>query len=306
MSETHVLISNDDGIEAFGLRALEAALADLPGVRTTTVAPATQQSATGRCMTLSRPLRVKAHGPARWSVSGTPTDTVMVALAKILRDDPPDFVIAGINHGPNMGEDVHYSGTVAAAMEGCVQGLPAAAVSLADWHPCDFGAAAAFVRRMLPEMLGSPLPRGTMWNINVPDGDEDSLKGYRVTRQGSRIYHDVINDLADPRGRPLVWIAGKGPTWAEHDETDYLAVRDGYASMTPLHIDLTNHQVWQDHAHRGGEVPGVPAFAGDGDRFVLRRETSQGLVFEGPTRGGDTPIAKVQGDVVPEGGKDLP
>ncbi len=296
MSDTHVLISNDDGIEAFGLRALEEALRDLPGVRITTVAPASQQSATGRGMTLSRPLRVRACGPARWSVDGTPTDTVMVALGKILRDDRPDFVIAGINHGPNMGEDVHYSGTVAAAMEGCVQGLPAAAVSLADWHPCDFGAAAAFVRRMLPELLGDPLPPHTMWNINVPDGPEKSLQGYRITRQGSRTYHDVINDLSDPRGRPLVWIAGKGPSWRELDDTDYLAVRDGYASMTPLQVDLTNHEVWRRHADQGGALPGEPVFGADGDRFVLRRETAQGLVFEGPTRGGETPIGKVEKD----------
>jgi len=293
MSQIHVLLSNDDGIEAFGLKALEEALAGLPDVRTTTVAPATQQSATGRCMTLSRPLRVKACGAGRWSVSGTPTDTVMVALGKVLHDDPPDLVIAGINHGPNMGEDVHYSGTVAAAMEACVQGLPAVAVSLADWHPCDFGAAAAFVRRILPEVVANPLPRGTMWNVNVPDGPEKSLKGYRITRQGSRTYWDVINDLSDPRGRPLVWIAGKGPRWDETEDTDYLAVRDGYASMTPLHVDLTNHAVWRERA-TGADValPGEPVFGEDGDRYVLRRGASQGLVFEGPTRGGDTPLGK--------------
>jgi 5'-nucleotidase len=149
---------------------------------------------------------------------------------------------------------------------------------------------------MLPELLSDPLPPHTMWNINVPDGPENSLQGYRITRQGSRTYHDVINDLSDPRGRPLVWIAGKGPSWRELDETDYLAVRDGYASMTPLQVDLTNHEVWRRHAERGGALPGEPVFGADGDRFVLRRETAQGLVFEGPTRGGDAPIGKVEKD----------
>jgi 5'-nucleotidase len=217
------------------------------------------------------------------------------SCASSLADDLPDLVIAGINHGPNMGEDVHYSGTVAAAMEGCVQGLPAVAMSLADWHPCDFGAAAAFIRRMLPELVARPLPRGTMWNVNVPDGPESSLRGVKITRQGSRTYYDVVNEMQDPRGRPLVWLAGKGPRWADTEDTDYVAVRDGYASMTPLHVDLTNHAVWRErHAASDGghDLPGEAVFGEDGDRFVLRRETGQGLVFEGPTRGGETPIAR--------------
>lgn len=290
MRDLHILLSNDDGIDAFGLKALENALRGLPGVRTTTVAPATQQSATSRCMTLNRPLRVRSCGDGRWSVSGTPTDTVMVALGKILRDDPPQFVLAGINHGPNLGEDVHYSGTVAAAMEGCVQGLPAAAISLADWHPTDFGAAAAFVRRMLPVLVERPLPAGTMWNINVPNGPESSLKGLRVTRQGSRTYHDVINDLTDPRGRPLVWIAGKGPAWHDQDGSDHAAVREGYASMTPLKVDLTDLDAWRRYGDLlGADLAGESVFGQDGDRFVLHLDGALGLTFDGPTRGGDQP-----------------
>jgi 5'-nucleotidase len=299
MADIHLLLSNDDGIEAFGLKVLEEALRDLPGFRITTVAPATQQSATSRCMTLSRPLRVRACGPGRWAVTGTPTDTVMVALGKLLRDDPPQFVLAGINHGPNLGEDVHYSGTVAAAMEGCVQGLPAAAISLADWCPTDFGAAAAFVRRMLPALIERPLPSGTMWNINVPNGPEASLRGLRVTRQGSRTYHDVINDFVDPRGRSLVWIAGKGPVWEDRDDSDYAAVRDGYASLTPLKIDLTDHDAWQRFAAGLGEdLPGEPIFGQDGNRFVLRQGDALGLTFDGPTRGGDRPLPG--GNATPE------
>lgn len=287
MASIHVLLSNDDGIDAFGLRALEMVLADMHGFRTTTVAPATQQSATSRCMTLNRPLRVHARGSGRWAVNGTPTDTVMVALGKIMLDDPPDFVLAGINHGPNMGEDVHYSGTVAAAMEARIQGYPAAAISLADWHPTDFGAAAAFVRRVLPELVARPLPAGTMWNINVPNGPESSLKGMRVTRQGSRTYHDVINDMVDPRGKPLVWISGTGPQWVEENDTDYAAVRDGHVSMTPLTIDLTDHAAWRrfsDELERA--VPGSLESDPNSERFVMRSDPSMGLIIGGPIRGG--------------------
>lgn len=291
MSQTHILLSNDDGIDAFGLQVLELALADLPDVRTTTVAPLTQQSATSRCMTLAEPLRVKQHGPARWSVSGTPTDTMMVALGRLVVDDWPDLVIAGINHGPNMGEDVHYSGTVAAAMEGCMQGIPSVAVSLADWRPADFGGAAAVVRRLLPDLLATALPPGTMWNLNVPDGPESDVRGVRVTHLGSRIYRDVITETHDPRGRPMVWIAGQGPDWHDREGSDYNAVRDGYASLTPLKIDLTDHATYQAMGDLSrDQLPGDPVYTGDGDRFVLQRGGASGLtlVFEGPTRGGDS------------------
>lgn len=290
MSDTHILLSNDDGIDAFGLKALEEALQGMPGIRTTTVAPASQQSATSRCMTLMDPLRLKQHTETRWSVSGTPTDSVMVALGNVLADDRPDFVISGINHGPNMGEDVHYSGTVAAAMEGCVQGIPSLAVSLADWRPNDFGGVAATVRRLLPDLLETELPRGTMWNLNVPDGPESSVRGVRVTRMGSREYHDVITEMKDPRGRPMVWIAGQGPHWQDAEGTDYNAVRDGYASLTPLMIDLTDRGTLDAMKRLSrDELPGNEAFGGNGDQFVLRRDGASGLTlnFEGPTRGGN-------------------
>jgi 5'-nucleotidase len=292
MSEIHILLSNDDGIDAFGLGVLEGALRDVPGVRLTTVAPHDQQSATSRCMTLNLPLRVRRHGENRWSVSGTPTDTVMVALGNLLVDDPPDLVLSGINHGPNMGEDVHYSGTVAAAMEACIQGLRAAAVSLADWRPNDFGGAAAVVRRLLPTMLETALPQGTMWNINVPDGPEDSIRGVRVTRLGSRRYHNTINEMHDPRGRPMMWIAGQGPDWEDLPGSDYNAVRDGYASLTPLKIDHTAHDVRESLSNLTGDgLPGEAAFSDDGDQFVRRRDgAGSGLTldFEGPTRGGSS------------------
>jgi len=290
MADKHILLSNDDGIDAFGLQVMEEALAGIPGIRTTTVAPASQQSATSRCMTLHEPLRVKSRGDHRWSVSGTPTDTVLVALGKILVDDLPDFVLSGINHGPNLGEDVHYSGTVAAAMEGCIQGIPAASISLADWCPSDFSAVAAFLRRMLPAIIAEPLPRGTMWNINVPNGSESSIKGVKITRQGSRHYYDVVNELEDPRGRPLVWIAGKGPKWAEVEGSDYAAVRDGYVSMTPLMTDLTDHRAITAAMHLTADgLPGDPVLSDDHEQFVLSKRDPMGLTFDGPTRGENAP-----------------
>ncbi len=290
MSERHILLTNDDGVAAFGLSVLAEALSDLPDVRVSIVAPAAQQSATSRCLTLHAPLRVRNLGPGRWSVTGTPTDTVMVALGKLLDDDPPDFLIAGINHGPNLGEDVQYSGTVAAAMEGCVHGIPSAAVSLADWHPTDFGGAAALVRRLLPILFERPLPTGCLWNINVPNGPEAALRGLRITRQGSRTYHDVVNDFEDPRGIPLVWIAGKGPTWHEGADSDYAAVRDGYASLTPLKVDMTADHLlhaFGDLAREG--LPGAAVFESVGHRFVQAATGPGGLVFDGPTRGGHGP-----------------
>lgn len=293
MPERHILLTNDDGVGAFGLDVLAQALGGLPEVRLSIVAPANQQSATSRCLTLHAPLRVQKVGPRRWSVTGTPTDTVMVALGKILADDPPDGVVAGINHGPNLGEDVQYSGTVAGAMEGCVHGLPSVAISLADWHPSDFGGAAALVRRLLPELLDHPLPAGSMWNINVPNGPESALKGVRITRQGSRRYHDVVNEFEDPRGVPMVWIAGKGPTWQETEDSDYAAVRDGYASLTPLRIDMTDERQLRTFAHLAGEgLPGEPVFGGDGERFVRPATGPGGLVFDGPTRKGVGSIRK--------------
>ena len=174
-------------------------------------------------------------------------------------------------------------------MEGCIQGYPAAAMSLADWRPRDFGGAAAFLRRMLPEILAHPLPRGTMWNINVPDGPESSLRGVRITLQGSRHYHDVVNEMIDPRGKPLVWIAGKGPEWHEVTDSDYAAVRDGYVSMTPLQTDLTDHETRRLLRELDAEsLPGAAANE-DGRSFVRGHDDPQGLTFEGPTRGGDQP-----------------
>jgi len=288
MADKHILITNDDGLEAFGLRVLSETVAAMPGYRVTVVAPADQQSATSHSLTLTAPLRVIEHGTGRFAVTGTPTDTILVALEKILKHDPPDVVLSGINHGPNMGEDVIYSGTVAAAMEGAMFGIPSYALSLATWHPTDFSGAAAFVHRVLPEILDYPLARGSLLNINIPDGPEEALRGIKVGRLGSRVYHDVITDQVDPRGRPYLWIGGRGPTWNEDPDTDYSAVHAGYVAITPLMIDLTHYKLLAGMgqlAHTGlpGESwSGAAAFGPGGSAGAPNNPGEMG----GPTRGG--------------------
>jgi 5'-nucleotidase len=258
MSDTrHVLISNDDGIDAPGIQVLEEVIRSLPGFRATVVAPHDQQSASSHSLTLTSPLRIIQHAEGRYAVTGTPTDSVLVAMEKILREDPPDLVMSGINHGPNMGEDVIYSGTVAAAMEGTMFGLPSYAFSLAKWHPTDFSGAAEFLRLCLDDILAYPLRKGTLLNVNLPEGPIGGFRGVRVTRLGSRVYQNVITDKVDPHGKPYFWIGGQGPTWARDPGTDYSAVEEGYVSLTPLLVDLTHYGLHQDM--KSLERDGLPA-----------------------------------------------
>ncbi len=242
----HILVSNDDGIEAHGLHVLEEALGNIPGFRITVVAPSDQQSASSHALTLTAPLRILDAGENRFAVTGTPTDSVLVAMEKILKEDPPDIVISGINHGPNMGEDVIYSGTVAAAMEGTMCGLPSYAISLAKWHPTDFSGAAVFLEEHLTKILEFPLRKATLMNINLPDGPRENFKGIRVTNLGSRVYQNVITDQVDPHGKPYFWIGGSGPLWQRDAGTDYSACEEGYVSLTPLMVDLTHYGLQQE------------------------------------------------------------
>lgn len=242
----HVLISNDDGINAQGLNILEATIKAMPGFRVTVVAPHDQQSASSHSLTLTSPLRILDEGKDRYAITGTPTDSVLVAMEKILRSDPPDIVLSGINHGPNMGEDVIYSGTVAAAMEGTMFGIPSYALSLAAWHPTDFSGAVAFLQNNLEDILAYPLRKGSLLNINLPDGPPDAIKGLRVTRLGNRVYNNPITDQVDPHGRPYLWIGGSGPTFSLDTGTDYCAVDEGFVSITPLIVDLTHYGMHQE------------------------------------------------------------
>ncbi|MGE0519356.1 MAG: 5'/3'-nucleotidase SurE [Candidatus Binatia bacterium] len=233
-----ILISNDDGIRAAGIRALEAALEPLGEVWV--VAPDREQSASSHSLSLYRPLRVEQLDDRHFSVDGTPTDAVNLAINGIMKQRP-DLVVSGINHGGNLGDDITYSGTVSAAMEGTLLGVPSMAVSLVSRDSMDFSTAAA-VAAQLAEVMGTRgMPQDTLLNINVPDLPGDQLRGYLITRQGKRRYGDAIVEHLDPRGRKYYWIGGDDLGFVPAEGTDCTAVAGGYISITPLHLDLTNY-----------------------------------------------------------------
>jgi 5'-nucleotidase len=240
-----LLCTNDDGILAHGLACLVRAAEPLGEV--TVVAPDREQSATSHSLTLHHPVRPVLRGERRYQVDGTPTDCVMLAV-EALMPERPDFVLSGINHGQNMGEDVLYSGTVAAAMEGLSLGVPAIAVSYAG------GDLRADVSRLdeqvetLSELLRHltslpSFPKDTLLNINLPPIDGSGIKGVRLTRLGRRVYSNSIAPMRDPWGREIYWIGGGSLTWTGEADSDFQAVQDGYVSVTPLHLDLTNRDV---------------------------------------------------------------
>ncbi|MCL0100249.1 5'/3'-nucleotidase SurE [Peptococcaceae bacterium] len=237
------LVSNDDGIYADGIKALRRALERIGEV--TVVAPDRERSASGHGITVHRPLRTKIikyknSSTLGYAVDGTPADCVKLGLEALLKH-PPDLIISGINFGPNLGTDVLYSGTVSAAFEGVINGIPAVAVSLNTWVDPDYTYAAEFITEYIPYVLKHKPPLGVMLNINVPHGIKP--KGVRVTRLGSRRYIDVVDQRTDPRGRVYFWMAGEPEDIDDHDpETDLNAVKEGYISVTPIQIDITNYK----------------------------------------------------------------
>ncbi|KJV07717.1 5'/3'-nucleotidase SurE [Methylocucumis oryzae] len=232
----HILLSNDDGYLAEGLITLAHALREHADI--SVVAPDKNRSAASNSLTLELPLRAYPADNGFIKVDGTPTDCVHLAITGLLKHEP-DMVFAGINHGANLGDDVLYSGTVAAATEGRFLGLPAVAISLASSNPVHFATAAEVAITIFKRLLVKPLARDTLLNINVPDLAMSDIKGYQATRLGQRHKAEpVIKDL-DPRGRTIYWV---GPPGAEQDAgpgTDFYAVNTGYISVTPLQLDLT-------------------------------------------------------------------
>lgn len=249
------LITNDDGILAHGIQCLAEAAEPLGEV--TIVAPDREQSATSHSLTLHHPLRPVQRGERKWQVDGTPTDCVMLAL-EALMPERPDFVLSGINHGHNMGEDVLYSGTVAAAMEGLALGIPSIAFSFAG------GDLRADISRLRDQVeVVTPLlqriirlknfPRDTLLNVNLPPIQAHKVSGVRLTRLGRRVYSNSLTPMKDPWGREIFWIGGGDITWEGEDDSDFRAIQEGYVSVTPLHLDLTHHVMlksaetwWQD------------------------------------------------------------
>lgn len=234
-----ILISNDDGIFARGLEILEQACRKVGDV--TVVAPDREQSASSHSLTMTRPLRPVKRADGRYQVDGTPTDCVLLALETIL-DHRPDVVFSGINHGPNMGEDVLYSGTVAAAMEGLSVGIPGVAMSFAGGKLELIETQRDWIARLTSDICRvSDFPRETMLNINLPPISGSEIKGIRVTKLGRRVYSDSLTRMNDPWGRDMFWIGAGKSSWSGDEDSDFRAVEEGYISVTPLHFDLTQY-----------------------------------------------------------------
>ena len=235
-----ILLSNDDGYFAPGLQALRAGLADIAELLT--VAPNRDRSGASNSLTLTMPLRLSDHGDDLYSVDGTPTDCVHLALTG-LYDTPPDLVIAGINSGPNLGDDVIYSGTVAAATEGRNLGLPALAISCgSESGEKHYETAVEAVKILLAKLPALNIGADTVLNINVPNIPWSDVKGFKVTRLGKRHHAEPIIKTQDPRGRDIYWVGPVGDLLDAGEGTDFHAVEEGYVSITPLHIDLTQYQ----------------------------------------------------------------
>ena len=233
-----ILCSNDDGYMALGLNVLATAASELGAV--TIVAPDREQSATSHALTLHHPLRARRASDGAWVVDGTPTDCVILAVGELL-DERPDIVLSGINHGPNMGEDVLYSGTVAAAMEATVLGIPAVALSFTGDKPEELQGWQPVITDLLRRIVArDDFPDDTLLSVNLPDVAPGDVKGVRVTKLGKRRYKDSLTRALDPSGKEYYWIGGGSTNWRGPDDSDFRAVADGFISVTPLHLDLTN------------------------------------------------------------------
>ncbi len=241
------LVTNDDGYLAPGIRSMARALEGLGEV--VVVAPDREQSATSHSLTLHHPLRLRQTASTWYHVDGTPTDCVMLALSTIL-DRRPDYLFSGINHGGNMGEDVLYSGTVSAAMEGTLLGIPSVAISLVHGDERWLEGYEDVVRRLAERIVAAPadelFPRDTLLNVNLPDVDPDQVRGVRITSLSKRVYVNPVVVDKDPHGKTYYWIGGGAPTWEGTEGSDYSVVQEGYVSITPILLDLTHRQAIAD------------------------------------------------------------
>ncbi len=234
---TRILVTNDDGVDASGLIELSRALERVAD-EVIVVAPDTEQSASGHALTLHRPLRMRERGKGVYSVDGTPTDCVNLALLWLMADNLPDLVVSGINHGLNLGDDVTYSGTVSAAFEGVLLGVPSVAFSQEITAGFSFERSAAFACRFIETLMAGELSPDTLLNVNLPAAPPC---GVEFTKLGKRFYQQVVVEKTDPRGRRYFWIAGT-PKWQDEAGSDHDAIVAQKASVTPLHLDLTDYR----------------------------------------------------------------
>ncbi len=232
-----ILLTNDDGYHADGIVALENSLGEIGDVFV--VAPAAEMSGASHSLTLARPLRIRQIDQWHWTVDGTPTDCVLLALNKIFKaDDMPDICVSGINHGPNLGDDATYSGTVAGAMEATILGVTGLAFSLVATRTFAFEEAAKIARELTLVALERKLPKGVLLNINIPKGVPNGIK---ITRQGFKNSRPVISEHIDPRGKPYFWIGEHREGFHADGGTDFEAIEEGFVSVTPMQADLTDH-----------------------------------------------------------------
>lgn len=232
-----ILVTNDDGIYSEGIRKLADACRSVGEVFI--VAPDREQSAASHALTLHRPLRLLKLQENEWIVDGTPTDCVNLAVLRILRETRPDVVVSGINFGPNLGDDVTYSGTISAAFEGALLNIPSIAFSALVGENFSFDPCAAFAAEMTRIVLAGDRNPNVVLNVNFPTA---AFNGVRITRLGKRIYSEGVIERLDPRGRKYYWIGGEQPTWHPGEGTDFEAIQSGFVSITPLHLDLTHHE----------------------------------------------------------------
>lgn len=236
-----ILLTNDDGINATGLQALKKEISKIGEVWV--VAPDREQSATSHSLTLDYPIQTKKITERVYNVSGTPTDAVMIAVRAIMKRRP-DILISGINHGPNLGDDVSYSGTVAAAMEGTILNIPSIAVSNVNWNAKHFDSAAKFISKLALFVLKNGIPKDTFLNVNVPDRKQ-TIKKFKITRLGKRVHNDVDIEKIDQRGKKYFWIGEQISVWEKENDTDFATIQKGYVSITPLHLDMTDYKVME-------------------------------------------------------------
>jgi 5'-nucleotidase len=234
---TTILITNDDGIHSPGLSALKQALAPLG--RVVVVAPDRDNSAISHALTMNRPLKLTQLETDLYSLDGTPTDCVSIGLSKVL-ERKPELLVSGINSGPNIGDDITYSGTVSAAIEGTMYAVSSMAVSMAGEAPFNYAKADTIVRALAEKVIRYGLPANTLVNVNIPNIQKP--KGIRVTRQGRRIWQQAVHEVKDPRGRVHYWIGGGTPLLDSGRDTDVQVLSEGYVTISPIHLDLTNHE----------------------------------------------------------------
>jgi 5'-nucleotidase len=236
----NILVSNDDGIHSEGLLALARALEDLAEVWV--VAPDRERSAVSHALSMGRPLRkkrLKDLGPRFFAVNGTPTDCILLGVGKIL-PERPHLIVSGINKGENLGDDITYSGTVSAAIEGTILGIPSFAISLVARNNFDFSQAVSFAVRLARNILQHGLPRNTFLNVNVPSTGKRPCS-YKITRMGKRVYGDSVKEKVDRWGRKFYMIGGNDPGYADTENSDFKAIANNFISVTPLHLDWTNY-----------------------------------------------------------------